>query len=989
MALEVKDYELFELAYNSNVANPEKCVYVNDQGVEFSVLSEGCQTDESWMEYIDEYRSIINPPKTSLPKLAKAKVTDNDTMFAEDIDVKPDDSKHWTEKVIMPKTKKSLTFSSDNKGRNGEYYKKLHMKSRRKTGKHLDTEMDVSRYQAHKLSTSTSQSSSIDSSEQSNPTSDDSSTDSHTVVPNVKPSVSASPSIATIRCTSAIKSSTAPYRPSSIINTAAMVQARLCGVEPNGHMDTVALSNLAGTSIRQSLSPGQLRTLINDYCGTVYKYANIKNLPANCRVKRNSVAKAQVMASERFAQQRASQKNNDVEFTMHIPKAQRIMQKMRKEAADAQNKKPEADETKRDRKSVRLQSPTANGKNSDDSTSRPPSAKEIAKELDDAVRDRVRQERRMSQNLEAAERAARKNADILSFSLQHVKCKDWINIPEDLELKIKEAKMQREKSEISRSQAKLLFDEENDLSTIPLNIMMAAMANKLEKLVKDTQEKAKRTVRRQNAVVAQKILINDCHTQTIKYHQKRIYGEHGCGKPHLREAGLILASKSNQGNLLSVVKLKRGRGRKGVLRTDIKLDVTVKSEYYKRPNQASILSINSVTVDQFNRSKFFTHFFYKKTTRELEIPDSPARPALQAYYHPASKYENWSSTIIFQIFDEHTGNILLNGNTANNIYIKDLAYFDCRTHCLQMFKTGRARGFIQDKFVLRISKHFAMQYDKKGNSLTISFEDKSTGNVARTLRIPLQNPVNDSDVRKNTSINQNVVGLYLTQQKEKVRQLLDTMRGIVFGGKPCRFGQIKVDKSEEEISLAQRLQDAVIKKDTWDECYYVPMVQISHAQLHTQSNSVSFEEGLMETARRSNRTARRPSAVIIPDVATARRLSTVAISRPSNMRKQPSASDLMALSRDSRPISRDGRPISRDSRPIGRDSRPISRDSKPIARDSKPTTQRDNRPVTRDSRQRPGTRESKSVTKETSKREARTKYQSAKLRDFTVLSVPR
>ena len=58
------DKELFTLIENKGVAKPEKRTFIDSLGQSYTVISEGIQTDESWIEYIDEYSNIINDTPT-------------------------------------------------------------------------------------------------------------------------------------------------------------------------------------------------------------------------------------------------------------------------------------------------------------------------------------------------------------------------------------------------------------------------------------------------------------------------------------------------------------------------------------------------------------------------------------------------------------------------------------------------------------------------------------------------------------------------------------------------------------------------------------------------------------------------------------------------------------------------------------------------------------------------------------------------------------
>ena len=129
MAIRVKDYELFELAYNSNVANPEKLTYVNSRGDEFTVLSESCQTDESWIEYVDEYHNIIadntehhRDHKNNSLEYSKNNKNDKKSTKLPRI-------QSATSRFANPTAKRPQTFYNENSRKKLET---LHLKSRRK-----------------------------------------------------------------------------------------------------------------------------------------------------------------------------------------------------------------------------------------------------------------------------------------------------------------------------------------------------------------------------------------------------------------------------------------------------------------------------------------------------------------------------------------------------------------------------------------------------------------------------------------------------------------------------------------------------------------------------------------------------------------------------------------------------------------------------------------------------------------------------------------
>jgi len=127
MAIRVKDYELFELAYNSNVANPEKLTYVNSRGDEFTVLSESCQTDESWIEYVDEYRNIIadnTEHHSNHNNTENSKNTKYDKKST-----KLPRIQSATSRFANPTANRPQTFHNENSRKKLET---LHMKSRRK-----------------------------------------------------------------------------------------------------------------------------------------------------------------------------------------------------------------------------------------------------------------------------------------------------------------------------------------------------------------------------------------------------------------------------------------------------------------------------------------------------------------------------------------------------------------------------------------------------------------------------------------------------------------------------------------------------------------------------------------------------------------------------------------------------------------------------------------------------------------------------------------
>ena len=60
MSLETSERGLYQILIKENIAKPIKCTYIDNNGFEFTVVSEGIQTDESWMEYVDEYRMDIS-----------------------------------------------------------------------------------------------------------------------------------------------------------------------------------------------------------------------------------------------------------------------------------------------------------------------------------------------------------------------------------------------------------------------------------------------------------------------------------------------------------------------------------------------------------------------------------------------------------------------------------------------------------------------------------------------------------------------------------------------------------------------------------------------------------------------------------------------------------------------------------------------------------------------------------------------------------------
>merc|ERR1719219_2613644 len=75
-----------------------------------------------------------------------------------------------------------------------------------------------------------------------------------------------------------------------------------------------------------------------------------------------------------------------------------------------------------------------------------------------------------------------KGQDTIKFSLNTAACRKWVNVPKAPGLII-EAKQKLE-------------GIPDDLSSIPLNIMMAERAGKLEELITDTQKKARRIVKK-------------------------------------------------------------------------------------------------------------------------------------------------------------------------------------------------------------------------------------------------------------------------------------------------------------------------------------------------------------------------------------------------------------------------------------------------------------------------------------------------------------
>ena len=60
MSLETSERGFYQILIKENISKPIKCTYIDNNGFEFTVVSEGIQTDESWMEYVDEYRMDIS-----------------------------------------------------------------------------------------------------------------------------------------------------------------------------------------------------------------------------------------------------------------------------------------------------------------------------------------------------------------------------------------------------------------------------------------------------------------------------------------------------------------------------------------------------------------------------------------------------------------------------------------------------------------------------------------------------------------------------------------------------------------------------------------------------------------------------------------------------------------------------------------------------------------------------------------------------------------
>ena len=100
-------------------------------------------------------------------------------------------------------------------------------------------------------------------------------------------------------------------------------------------------------------------------------------------------------------------------------------------------------------------------------------------------------------------------------------------MPEDLELKIKQAKTAHMYAEATQSQAKLLLKEQNDMCTIPLNVMLAEMEGKLKELIQKTRDGSKRQKNQPKAKVpnnAQNVTCEDI-SLNIKY-SKNEFGEY-------------------------------------------------------------------------------------------------------------------------------------------------------------------------------------------------------------------------------------------------------------------------------------------------------------------------------------------------------------------------------------------------------------------------------------------------------------------------------
>merc|ERR1712131_540632 len=122
--------------------------------------------------------------------------------------------------------------------------------------------------------------------------------------------------------------------------------------------------------------------------------------------------------------------------------------------------------------------------------------------------------------------------------------------------------------------------------------------------------------------------------------------------------------------------------------------------------------------------------------------------------------------------------------------------------------------------------------------------------------------------------------------------LLEKIRDLVQKGESLipRATRISAHKTDNETKLVQRLQIAVEKKSTWDDEYYLPIVNLVRPSMNEPKGlGVKFSNEVDEKddcAPSHFPRDRRPLAYIVPCSATARRLSMVPVSVPSNASRQ-------------------------------------------------------------------------------------------------------